>query len=77
MIAAPVQCDVDGIQKGSHYATVPATIRVVLYDLRASSKRSIAGEKPTIHLGPALYLRENVDDVRADQAMPCRSVPRP
>src|SRR5436190_4637487 len=23
MIAAPVQCDVDGIPKGSHYATVP------------------------------------------------------
>src|SRR2546421_53582 len=68
MIAAPVKCDVDEIPRGSHYATVPATIRVVLYDLRASSKRSIAGEKPTIHLGPALYLRENVDDVRADQA---------
>jgi len=23
MIAAPVQCDVDGIPKGSHYARVP------------------------------------------------------
>jgi len=23
MIAAPVQCDVDGIAKGSHYARVP------------------------------------------------------
>jgi hypothetical protein len=23
MIAAPVQCDVDGIPKGSHYASVP------------------------------------------------------
>jgi hypothetical protein len=23
MIAAPVQCDVDGIPKGSHYVSVP------------------------------------------------------
>ena len=23
MIAAPVQCDVDGIPKGSHYASLP------------------------------------------------------
>ncbi|MEY2412360.1 MAG: hypothetical protein QOD84_966, partial [Acidobacteriaceae bacterium] len=23
MIAAPVQCDVDGISKGSHYVSVP------------------------------------------------------
>jgi hypothetical protein len=27
MIAAPVQCDVDGIQKGSHYVRVPIAIR--------------------------------------------------
>jgi len=26
MIAAPVQCDVDGIQKGSHYVRVPIAI---------------------------------------------------
>jgi hypothetical protein len=27
MIAAPVQCDVDGIPKGSHYVRVPIAIR--------------------------------------------------
>jgi hypothetical protein len=27
MIAAPVQCDVDVIPKGSHYARVPIAIR--------------------------------------------------
>jgi len=26
MIAAPVQCDVDGIPKGSHYVRVPLII---------------------------------------------------
>jgi hypothetical protein len=26
MIAAPVQCDVDGIPKGSHYVRVPAMV---------------------------------------------------
>jgi hypothetical protein len=26
MIAAPVQCDVDGIPKGSHYVRVPIAI---------------------------------------------------
>jgi len=26
MIAAPVQCDVDGIPKGSHYVRVPMAI---------------------------------------------------
>jgi integrase len=27
MIAAPVQCDVDGIPKGSHFARVPPVMR--------------------------------------------------
>jgi len=39
MIAAPVQCDVDGIPKGSHYVRVPIAIGRP-NDLRLSGERS-------------------------------------
>src|SRR5438034_2163586 len=41
MIAAPVQCDVDGIPKGSHYVRVPIAIR--------------QGSLTRIRLQPAIY----------------------
>jgi len=64
MIAAPVQCDVDGIPKGSHYVRVPIAIR--------------QGSLTRIKLQPAIYFclqkpfcRKTLQDVNRDSGNPC------
>jgi hypothetical protein len=39
MIAAPVQCDVDGIPKGSHYVRVPPWERLAIMSFTAAALR--------------------------------------
>jgi hypothetical protein len=56
MIAAPVQCDVDGVPKGSHFARVPAIggpfAPLILANLVAVIPGQMAARTPT-----ALVLR--------------------
>src|SRR5438552_17552483 len=48
MIAAPVQCDVDGVPKGSHYITV-STIQVRLRGLLVKRSRSTSRRRSPRH----------------------------
>src|SRR6266850_5610073 len=46
MIAAPVQCDVDGIPKGSHYVRIPPISFTVASGIRSMKVRSLSAVVP-------------------------------
>ncbi len=61
MIAAPVQCDVDGIPKGSHYARVPP--------MREPSKEwrpSLRSEGVRVHPAMPFGFPSETDQITAD-----------
>jgi len=81
MIAAPVQCDVDGVPKGSHFARVPPTLDLfavlnvgsgeVLHDTRRShTGHDVLAFLRWIDMHTDLDLRVILDNLSAHKSQP-------